>query len=91
MTDVTIPIVRQIEAAVKDIRPGNWIALTGVHETTGQFMLKWYRLMDFNEDSSIAGIDGPEWPQNSMTNLRAILLPGVISVATQLLPMENAQ
>lgn len=80
-----------LEAAMKDIRPGHWIALTGVHETTGQFMLKWYRLMGYDEDTGIAGIDGPEWPQNSMTNLRAILLPGVISVSTQMLPMESAQ
>ena len=78
-----------VESAMKDIRPGHWIALTGVHETTGQFMLKWYRLTGYDEDTGIAGIDGPEWPQNSMTNLRAILLPGVISVATQMLPMEE--
>ena len=40
-------------------------------------------------------LDGPDWPLDQTTqranNLRAILLPGVISVATQMLPMESAQ
>lgn len=108
--------VETIDAVAQDIRPGNWIALTGVHPTTGQLMLKWYRLLSFDDETlenvgpdgagngsfavRRAMLDGPEWPAPSstakptgypVTDVRAILLPGVISVATQMLPMERVQ
>lgn len=100
-----------VDAACDGIRPGNWIALAGVHPVNGRLLLKWYRLLSFDgetqENSSIAGtsgnlavrramLDGPDWPRNPtnqyqsapVQNLRAILLPGVIGVSTQYLPME---
>jgi hypothetical protein len=105
--------VDAVDAVADGIRPGNWIALAGVHPTTGQFMLKWYRLLSFDDETlenvgpngngtgsyaiRRAMLDGPDWPMTlnsglrSANNLRAILLPGVISVATQMLPMESAQ
>ena len=100
--------VDAVDAVADGIRPGNWIAVAGVHPTTGQFMLKWYRLLSFDDETlenvgpngngtgsyaiRRAMLDGPDWPLDRTTltadNLRAILLPGVISVATQMLPME---
>jgi hypothetical protein len=96
-----------VDNVADGIRPGNWIAVAGVQQSTGQFLLKWYRILSIDEETqdrmTPAGgtggsfairrlmLEGPDWPQNSMTNLRAILLPGVISVSTQMLPMESAQ
>ncbi|BBO32189.1 type IV pilus modification PilV family protein [Lacipirellula parvula] len=93
-----------VDNAVDGIRAGNWIAVAGVHQGTGQFLMRWYRILSIDDESqdrmladgSNTGnfairrlmLDGPEWPLNSGSNLRAILLPGVISVATQMLPME---
>lgn len=101
--------VETVDAVAEGIRPGNWIAVAGVHPTTGQFMLKWYRLLSFDDETlenvapngngtgsfavRRAMLDGPEWPMPASpggiaNDLRAILLPGVISVSTQMLPME---
>lgn len=100
-----------VDNVADGIRAGNWIAVAGVHQGTGQFLLKWYRILsisDETEDGMAAdglstgnyairrlSLDGAEWPLDQSTqradNLRAILLPGVISVATQMLPMESAQ
>lgn len=96
-----------VDNVAEGIRAGNWIAVAGVHQSTGQFLLKWYRILSISDETQDGmaanglntgnyairrlSLDGPEWPQNSMTNLRAILLPGVISVSTQMLPMESAQ
>jgi hypothetical protein len=95
-----------VDNAVDGIRAGNWVAVAGVHQGTGQFLMKWYRILSIDDESqpnwpadggtgSGANyairrlmLDGPEWPLNSNTNLRAIFLPRVISVATQVLPME---
>ena len=93
-----------VKNAVEGIRPGNWIAVAGVHPTTGVFLLKWYRILSIDDETDVttgpnpmrrAMLDGPDWPMTtnsgltSANNLRAILLPGVISVATQMLPMEE--
>lgn len=96
-----------VNNALKDIRAGQWIAVAGVHATTGNFLLKWYRILSLQDEisdttddqitlsngSRVLGrrlmLDGPEWPVNSMTNLRAILLPGVFGVTTQALKMET--
>ncbi|NOY41997.1 MAG: hypothetical protein GXP26_09190 [Planctomycetes bacterium] len=97
--------IQNVDAAVEDVRPGNWIALAGVNQVTGAFMMKWYRLLSLDKDTSsiivpsfgtgspqqgrFAMLDGPEWPSNSYINLRAIILPGAISVTTQELTMEG--
>ena len=36
---------QEVEDATKEIRPSNWIALAGVNQVTGVFMLKWYRIL----------------------------------------------
>ncbi len=90
-----------LDNAVKDIRAGNWIAVAGVHPTTGTFLMRWYRILSIDDENDLLTgpnplrrimLEGPEWPISQSTgtadNLRAILLPGVISVATQMLPME---
>jgi hypothetical protein len=115
------PYVENVDAAAEGIRAGNWIAVTGVHPTTGAFLLKWYRILSIDDETqenqqiyNAAGnlvgnypvrramLDGPDWPLRKVVvsgverflpaiDLRAILLPGVISVQTQMLPMEAAQ
>jgi hypothetical protein len=93
-----------VDNAVEGIRPGQWIAVAGVHPTTGAFLLKWYRILSIDDETDVTTgpnplrrmmLDGPDWPLNRTTltadDLRAILLPGVVSVSTQMLPMESAQ
>jgi hypothetical protein len=107
-----------VNNAVEGVRPGNWIAVAGVHPTTGAFLMRWYRILSIDEETqenqsiydnsgNLTGsypvrramLEGPDWPLPRLAggavrpaiNLRAILLPGVISVSTQLLPMESAQ
>jgi hypothetical protein len=99
-----------VDEASLDIRAGNWIAIAGVHPTTGKFLLKWYRLLAYDDETDEhelypgaptrigrrAMLEGPEWPPNTptanplySTNLRAILLPNVIGVATQTVKLET--
>jgi hypothetical protein len=97
-----------IDAATEELRAGHWIALAGVHPTTGQFLLKWYRLLSIDDETDDSGayplrratLDGPEWPwdvksnpndPDRATNLRAIIVPGVIAVSTQAVPMEAVE
>jgi hypothetical protein len=106
-----------VEAAVVDIRPGNWIALAGQHPSTGLLVMKWYRVLSVDDENDVSQVngprngsptrrmtlDGPDWPEFYDTsvsppigpiypveNLRAIILPGVIGVSTQTLPLESA-
>ncbi|MBA4104545.1 MAG: hypothetical protein C0485_02220 [Pirellula sp.] len=109
--------IENVDNAAEGIRAGNWIAVAGVHPTTGAFLLKWYRILSIDNETqenqqilnatgSLTGnypvrramLDGPDWPLADLGSgvraditPRAILLPGVISVATQMLPMESAQ
>ena len=56
--------------------------------------IEWKPVLKSSDAIRRAMLDGPDWPMTlnsglrSANNLRAILLPGVISVATQMLPME---
>lgn len=40
-----------LDELFKGIRPGNWIALSGVDQTTGGFILKWYRILSLDDES----------------------------------------
>ncbi|QDS98027.1 type IV pilus modification PilV family protein [Adhaeretor mobilis] len=94
---------QSLEDATEDIRTGQWIALAGVNQTNGTFLMKWYRLLSLDDETSIdshghivrrAMLDGPAWPQdpanpNEVEDLRAILLPGVVSVTTRSIPMQQ--
>lgn len=99
--------VEAVNNALKDIRTGQWIAVCGVDQTTGQFILKWYRTLSIQDEISNPSIDtitlannnvvtgrmlmldGPDWPLGSMQNLRAILMPGCVGVATRPMKMET--
>ncbi|HYO24361.1 MAG TPA: hypothetical protein VEQ85_05370 [Lacipirellulaceae bacterium] len=100
------PNYDDVEAASQDIRPGQWIALCGVHPSSGKFLLRWYRLLSFDDETDDftgpnplrrAMVEGPDWPTRTdasgaslpATDLRAILLPGVIGVSTQTLQLET--
>jgi Tfp pilus assembly protein PilV len=92
--------------ALDGVKPTHWIAVCGVNQITGVFMMKWYKILAMDDaDSTIqspnptpnAGgrlgrhlmVDGPEWPTNSYTNLRAIILPGAIDAYTQIMQLTN--
>jgi len=87
-----------VDTAVEDVRPGNWICLMGVNQSTGGFLMKWYRLLSLDDETDTGGsygaerhamIIGPNWPPNSLTNLRAAILPGAVSVVTRTMQLEN--
>ncbi len=90
-----------VDEAVDKIRPGDWIAVCGVNQTTGTFMLKWYRLLALDDETHpinevtsnppgrYAMLIGPDWPTSSYENLRAIILPGAASVTTREMVMEG--
>ena len=94
-----------LDTAMKEIRPGMWISLMGVNQTSGLFMMKWYRLLAMDDETDISNtagpsnglpvrramLDGPEWPMANATvatDLKAAILPGVVSVTTKPEPME---
>ena len=65
-----------VDKAVDGVRPGTWIALAGVNQSTGDFVLKWYRILSLDDET--VDIDvlstgntqmgrritliGPDWP-----------------------------
>ncbi len=65
-----------VDNAVEDVRPGTWIALTGVNQVTGDFILKWYRILSLDDETSDIDVvstgnvekgrrmmlAGPDWP-----------------------------
>lgn len=91
-----------VDAAVEEIRPSNWIAVMGVNQTTGTFMLKWYRLLALDDETHTqnlffagtsqvryAMLMGPDWPLGSYENLRVAILPGIASVVTREMVLEQ--
>lgn len=100
-----------VSAAADKLRAGNWIAIAGVHQGTGQFLMKWYKVLSIDDEtaenqrldaSNPSGptyavrrlmLEGPDWPiprsAGFAADLRAIIVPGIISVTTQYLPMES--
>jgi len=66
----------EVDAAVEGIRPGSWISLMGVNQTTGDFVMKWYRLLSLDDETieivlesglgTVSGrramLIGPDWP-----------------------------
>jgi len=101
-------VKQNVDDAVEDIRPGNWIALMGVNPTTGDFVMKWYRLLSLDDETTEVGVVttnslrqgrramliGPDWPAPVgvapvVTDLRVGIFPGVISVVTKPLRMED--
>jgi hypothetical protein len=67
-----------VDEASLDIRAGNWLAIAGVHPTTGKFLLSWYRMLAYDDETNLqqlygdqmsrpgrrAMLEGPEWPTN---------------------------
>jgi hypothetical protein len=65
-----------VDTALDGIKPTNWIAVCGVNQITGAFMMKWYKILAMDDSTSLdnlpgAGskdvrylmVDGPEWPE----------------------------
>ncbi len=96
--DATTSDDETLETALDGIRPTNWVCVMGVNQTSGQFQMKWYRILAieedfFNQDLPGAGnnintrtlmvTDGGDWPSDSWQNLRVAILPGAIHVQTR--------
>jgi hypothetical protein len=72
-----------VDTALDGIKPTNWIAVMGVNQTTGMFMMKWYKILALDDETgpitvnnpSIPGnidgrfvmVQGPEWPDSGTT------------------------
>ena len=94
-----------IETAVDGIKPTNWIAVMGVNQTTGVFMMKWYKILALDDETeqqdTITGypsdgkylrfvmVQGPQWPSGSYVNLRVAILPGAIDAYTRVMQIEQ--
>jgi hypothetical protein len=92
-----------VDTAVDGLKPSNWIAVMGVNQVTGAFMMKWYKILaiddetnsevQLNNGSFVTGryvmVQGPPWPNSSMINLRVAILPGIIDVYTRVMQMET--
>ncbi len=80
----------QLDAAFQGIRSSDWIAVMGVHPTTGVFLLKWYQMLAMDHVTSPnenqnntptkgqfirrAMLAGPDWPLPGALNSSAINL-----------------
>jgi hypothetical protein len=69
-----------VDTAVDGLKPGNWVAVMGVNQVTGSFMMKWYKVLAIDDETSILKtqtttpannqqgrylmVQGPPWPQN---------------------------
>lgn len=91
-----------VDTAVDGLKPGNWVAVMGVNQVTGVFMMKWYRVqaiddttndrVQLNNTNFVNGrymmVRGPDWPRGSYTNLRVAILPGIVDVYTRVMQIE---
>jgi len=95
----TDPQAKQdVDAAVDDIRPGNWISLMGVNQTTGDFVMKWYRLLSLDDETDLINVPslgsnlqgrramliGPDWP--AVPNGAGGVLPQIADLRAGLFP-----
>lgn len=105
----------EVDKGLDGIKSGAWVAVMGVNQTTGAFMMKWYRLLALDEETysdivvSEAGSNfplrramllGPDWPATPdpakpgfflpyVANLRVAIFPGITSVVTREMVMEQ--
>lgn len=69
----------EVDTAVDGLRPGNWIAVMGVNQVTGAFMMKWYKVLAIDNEtnnqvqllsnaSPVTGrylmVQGSPWPES---------------------------
>lgn len=105
--------IEEVDKSLEGIKSGDWVAVMGVNETSGAFMLKWYRLLALDEETDTqvnhgytiksnpvsnlvlrrAMLLGPDWHfppgANEVRNLRVAILPGVASVVTREMVLEQ--
>jgi hypothetical protein len=94
------PAADIVDKAVDGLLPSQWIMLVGT-QPSGKFLMKWYKIQHLDDETTdlaltagttpgrLVSLDGPEWPTGTYQNLRAIILPGVISVVTHPMTMES--
>ena len=87
-----------VEDAVNEVREMDWLAVVGADRNNGVVLLKWYRILAMDNATSTLNIpgvgaapgrrlmlDGPQWPDanSAAPEVRAVLLPGAVNVATR--------
>ncbi len=91
-----------VDLALDGIKPTNWIAVMGVNQITGVFMMKWYKIQAMDDEVSVnqplpgAGnkdvryvmVQGADWPPSSYANLRVAILPGAIDAYTRVMQVD---
>lgn len=56
-----------VDQALDDVRPGNWISVMGVNQSSGDFVMKWYRLLSLEDESETREIDFSPWRGTAAT------------------------
>ena len=46
----------EVDPKFENVKAGDWVAVMGVNETTGAFMLKWYRMLALDEEAYTDGL-----------------------------------
>ncbi|MEM8945070.1 MAG: hypothetical protein AAGD11_07795 [Planctomycetota bacterium] len=98
----------EVDDAVEGIRPGNWICLMGVNQTgddgssrtDGEFVMKWYRVLSIDDETSEIQIAttgsqeqgrrlmlvGPDWPAVPVPGSPGVFLPYIPNLQAGFFP-----
>jgi hypothetical protein len=97
-------VAGNVDTAVDGLKPGNWVAVMGVNNVTGAFLMKWYKVLAIDDETNnqvqllsktnpVTGryvmVQGPPWPTSSYQNLGVAILPGIVDVYTRVMQMET--
>jgi hypothetical protein len=98
-------VAGNVDTAVDGLKPGNWIAVMGVNQVTGTFLMKWYKVLAIDTETSLlytqtstpannkqgryVMVQGPTWPSSSYQNLGVAILPGIVDVYTRVMQMNG--
>lgn len=93
-----------VDLALDGIKPTNWVAVMGVNQITGVFMMKWYKILAMDDENSqivtnpvtlangkegrYVMVQGADWPSSSWQNLRVAILPGAIDAYTRVMQVD---
>ncbi len=67
----------EVDDALDDIRAGNWISLMGVNQTTGDFVLNWYRILSMGSKDDTEMVTIPsQGPSGRAYMARRLMLAG---------------
>jgi len=61
--------IDDVDKSLDGIKSGSWVAVMGVNQTSGAFMLKWYRLLALDEETITQTEAGYQIQSNTASNL----------------------